>query len=72
MARTSLNLDSKKTRTVLPDVEWHRGFGRRIADLLRRYAGEECPVTVDAATWWNRPWSDADRVAARRIDINSF
>ena len=55
-----------------PELEWHQGFGRMMADLLRRYAGEDTASETEHLAWYNRPWSDADRVAARKIDIHSF
>ena len=54
------------------EPEWHQGFGRVLTDLLRRYAGEEEADQSERGSWYNRPWSDADRVTARKIDIYSF
>lgn len=54
------------------ELEWHQGFGRVLTDLLRRYAGENEAEQSERGNWYNRPWSDADRMAARKIDIYSF
>ena len=54
------------------ELEWRQGFGRMLSDLLRRYADENESDQCDRASWYNRPWSDADRIVARKIDIYSF
>jgi hypothetical protein len=60
-------------RTKPPsELDWHQGFGRMLSDLLRRYASEEGGDSGERSNWYNRPWSDADRVVAQKIDIYSF
>ena len=74
--RTEANRRGERRVAAVADrpseLEWRQGFGRMLSDLLRRYADENESDQCDRASWYNRPWSDADRIAARKIDIYSF
>lgn len=72
MSRSMFQQTKQASRTVLPEVEWTKGFGQRLAGLLRRYGGEEARPATDDRQWWTRPWSDADRERALQIDLDGF